>query len=226
MLKALFNTFFPQVCAACQAVLVREEHIVCTDCLHNLPVIQSQENAEKLIKQYFYGRIPLVHAAGLLYFQKEGLSQKIIHQLKYHNDERISAFLGAWLAQKIKEQPWTKTVDLVVPVPLHKTRKQKRGYNQVTGFGKALAEKFDCVFDEQILIKVFNSRTQVFKNRFARTELEGAYFTLNNKDDLYKKHVLLVDDIITTGTTLETCAKNLMKGKPGKISIATMAVNL
>src|SRR5699024_9639622 len=198
----------------------------CTACLHHLPVIEKQQIAENLIKKRFYGRLSVHRAAGLLFYHKKGLSQHLIHQLKYHGDERISRFLGQWLTAKLKALHWAKTVDFVIPVPLHKKRKQKRGYNQVEGFGRAFAQQFKCQYADDVLIKTFNSRTQVFKNRFARTELKGGYFALKNRRKIKGKHILLADDIITTGSTLETCGRTLLKGAPSQLSLATMAITV
>lgn len=224
MLTSIFNTFFPEICAACEQVLLQNEQVVCTHCMHKLPVIANQEIAEEYIRDHFYGRIEIAHAGSLLYYQKKGLSQHLIHRLKYFGDERISAFLGNWLAQYLLETDWAKTVDVIIPVPLHKNRKRKRGFNQVSGFGQALAANLNCAYDEETLIKIVDSRTQVFKNRFARAEIKDAYFFLKDKEKIKGKHVLLVDDIITTGATLESCAENLLKGDPSKISLLTMSI--
>lgn len=225
MMKEIFDIFFPRICAACELTLVRNEFVVCTHCVHRLPIIP-QNDAEELVKEYFYGRVPISHAGALLYFHKKGLTQHLIHRLKYRGDERISGFLGTWLGNYLVEKEWTKTIDFIIPVPLHKNRKRKRGYNQLTGFGKNLAQLIESEYAEDILIKAFNSRTQVFKDRFARTELHGAYFTLKNQEQIRNKHVLLIDDIITTGATMETCAKVLLTANPSKISLATMAITV
>lgn len=221
-MRAVFDAFFPDVCAACDLVLLKNEEVICTNCLYNLPLIDLKES-EELMKSHFYGRIPVEHAASLLFYQKKGLTQHLIHKLKYRGEERISAFLGIWLGNYLKELEWANEIEVVIPVPLHKNRRRKRGYNQVTGFASHLAELINAEFSEDILIKVFNSRTQVFKDRFARTELKGAYFALRNEEQIRGKHILLVDDIITTGATLETCVNVLMQANPAKISLATMA---
>lgn len=223
MLQQVFDIFFPDICAACELILVKNEEVICTKCLHQLPVVPQQE-AEEIVKEMFYGRVDVAHAGVLLYYHKKGLAQHLIHRLKYGGQEKISSYFGLWLGSFLKNQEWTKSIDYIIPVPLHKNRKRKRGFNQVSGFGKKLAELTDSAFREDILIKVFNSRTQVFKDRFARTELKGAYFTLKNEKIIENKHVLLVDDIITTGSTMETCAKVLNRAGPSKISFASMAI--
>ncbi len=224
--RAFLDTFFSENCAGCGAVLGHREQVLCTSCLHRLPLISKQLYAEYLITQALYGRVPIAHAASLMFYHKKGISQHILHQLKYRGDERVSGFLGKWLGSYLQSKTWATSIDVVIPVPLHKKRLRKRGYNQVTGFGKALAKRLQAVYREDILIKTFNSRTQVFKNRWARTELKTAFFALQNPSYLWQKHVLLVDDIITTGTTLETCSNCLLRGIPSKISIATMAITV
>lgn len=224
-MRAVLDTFFPKVCATCEIVLLKTEEVVCTECLYKLPVIPQAE-AEEMVKEHFYGRVEIAHAASLLYYQKKSLTQHLIHRLKYRGDERVSGFLGEWLGNFIKEEKWTENIDLVIPVPLHRNRLRKRGYNQVTNFAKSLAKLIEAKFSENILIKSFDSRTQVFKDRFARTELKGAYFTIKNPEKISGKRILLVDDIITTGSTMETCVKTLSEGNPSEISLATMALTV
>lgn len=226
MLKNVLNIFFPAVCAGCETVLLDTEEVICTTCLHRLPVIDNQEYAEELVRQHFYGRFEIAHAASLLFFYQEGLTQQLMHRLKYRGDERISGFLGNWLGEILKEQEWTRSVDIILPVPLHKKRKRKRGYNQVTGFGTALSKKLGCAYREDILFKIHNVRTQVFKGRQARAEIEDTFFEVKKGDELYGRHILLIDDIVTTGATLSSCIRNLLKAGPAQISLATMAVTV
>lgn len=224
MFRSIFYTYFPAVCAICETVLNRNEKILCGKCLHHLPVFSRQSYAEETMKKMFYGRVLLAHAASLMHYRKKGPSQQLIHRLKYKGQEEISTYLGEWLAEELRQLKWAKTIDIVIPVPLHKTKKRKRGFNQVSGFGKALAQTFGCTYSEEVLIKVFNSKTQVFKDRITRAKQKDTAFTLQHSQEIKQKHVLLVDDIITTGATLETCTNELLKAGPSKISIATMAV--
>lgn len=226
MIHSVFNTFFPRVCVACEDVLLDEEAVLCLSCLHALPLIEHPEYGAELIKDHFYGRIPIAHAAALFLFHKKGISQQVLHRLKYKGDERISGFLGSWLGEILTMSSWTKDIDLIIPVPLSKRRQRRRGYNQVSGFGKTLAFKLNTVFREDLLLKISDVRTQVFKNRFARARVDKGYFTLNHPDVLTGKHILLVDDLITTGATLEACAEVLLRGNPLKISLATMAITV
>ena len=150
--------------------------------------------------------------------------QQLLHNLKYRGHEEISAYLGNWLGSQLTHLENYKTIDAVIPVPMHPKKMKTRGYNQVEGFGKALAQHLHCAYVNQILTKTTNTKTQVFKNRFLRSEKVLEAFDVVDTESLKGKHILLVDDIITTGATLEACALALQKIPNIKLSIATMAI--
>ena len=177
------------------------------------------------LKNIFYGRVAIQEATALLKFQKKGITQSLLHNLKYKKQEDISAFLGRWLGAELSEIPAYKNIDVVVGVPLHKNKQKARGYNQVTGFGKAIAQALDIVYLEDVLVKVSKTEAQVFKTRGKRIQ-DKQVFTLINSAKIKNKHILLVDDIVTTGATLESCAVLLQQAENVKISIATMAISL
>ena len=177
------------------------------------------------LKNIFYGRVAIQEATALLKFQKKGITQTLLHNLKYKKQEDISAFLGRWLGAELSEIAAYKNIDVVVGVPLHKNKQKARGYNQVTGFGKAIAEALDIVYLEDVLVKVSKTEAQVFKTRGKRIQ-DKQVFTLINSAKIKNKHILLVDDIVTTGATLESCAVLLQQAENVKISIATMAISL
>ncbi len=175
----------------------------------------------------FYGRFPLEQATALLQFQKRGVTQNILHNLKYKNQQQISGFFGKWLGSELAEISEYKNIDIVIPVPLHKQKLKKRGYNQVEGFGKAIAGALQVPYRDDILLKLSKTKSQVFKERFSRYNpawKEEGVFSLQNKEAIENQHVLLVDDIITTGATLETCAQQLLKATNVKLSLATIAI--
>lgn len=172
----------------------------------------------------FYGRIPVANAVSLLFFEKKGITQTLIHALKYKGNQEVGVFLGKWLAKELILLHWPKTIDEIIPVPLHKKRFKERGYNQVTGFGKVLAKELEADYNPHVLQKIIATRTQVFKSRLARAEIKDNYFSLKHPERLHGKHILLVDDLVTTGATLEACAKVFLSIPGIKISIATMAI--
>jgi ComF family protein len=165
-----------------------------------------------------------MNATALLHFSKKGIVQQLLHNLKYRGHEAIGHFFGEWLGTELSEIDTYKAVDVVIPVPLHPSKLRKRGFNQVTKFGKAIAEALGAQFTEHILIKTKNTRTQVFKERLRRWSDQGAQFQITDGQSLTGKHILLVDDIITTGSTIESCAEVLYAIDDIQLSIATIAI--
>jgi len=219
----MLNLLFPKICYSCHNPLLKGEKTVCIACIHSLPIASFHKNESNFLKNKFYGRFLVKNATSLLYFQKRGITQELLHNLKYRGKEEISYFFGKWLGAELAECEDYSKIDLVIPVPLHKQKLKKRGYNQVEGFGKEIALALDVAYRDDILIKISKSGSQVFKTRMLRFETEEV-FSIQKLEDIKNKHILLVDDIITTGATLEKCALQLLKGENVNISIATIAV--
>jgi len=219
----MLNLLFPKVCGGCRSPLLKTESIICIQCRNNLPIACHHRTGNDAMKKMFYGRFDLHNATSLLQFQKKGITQELLHNLKYRGQHKISNFLGEWLGAELSEAIEYQKIDLVIPVPLHKHKLKKRGYNQVSGFGKSIAAALDVPFIEDVLLKVSKTRSQVFKKR--GTRFDGSeIFTIQKPEIITSKHILLVDDIVTTGATLENCANELMKANHVSISIATMAI--
>ncbi|WP_452225678.1 ComF family protein [Lacinutrix chionoecetis] len=224
MLKSLLNIFFPEVCQACHYQLIDNEKCVCTSCRHKLPLTHFHQNNDDFVNKLFYGRANIENGTALLRFEKKGIVQQLIHQLKYREQQEIGTFLGAWLGTELSNNPNYNTIDMVIPVPLHKKKLRSRGYNQVTNFGQEIAKALNVTYIDDVLIKITNTTSQVSKKRFARWSEKDDLFAIVNSGQIEGKHILLVDDIITTGATLEACMQELNKAKHIKISIATMAI--
>lgn len=224
MVKNLLNLFFPMVCEACNNVLADNELVICTKCRHDLPVTNFHLENSETVKKVVYGRVKLEQATALLYFSKKGVVQQLLHNLKYRGHKDISGFLGKWLGAELKTIEAYKQIDVVVPVPLYKTKLRQRGYNQVEQFGKAIAEALSVDYNDSVLIKTKSTKTKVFEGRLTRWSDEGAVFAISDYSTLKGKHILLVDDIITTGATVEACATELLKIDNIKLSLATMAI--
>ncbi|WP_041301328.1 ComF family protein [Lacinutrix sp. 5H-3-7-4] len=224
MINSLINLFFPKVCSACKLLLNDNEKYICTTCRHNLPVTNYHKTNDDFVKKVFYGRAKLEQATALLRFEKKGIVQQLLHDLKYREQQQIGTFLGKWLGIELKETNNYNAIDMVIPVPLHKTKLGSRGYNQVEKFGKEIALALNTEYQDKILQKITNTSSQVNKKRFARWQNNTELFAVTNTQKLNNKHILLVDDIITTGATLEACIAELNKANNIKISIATMAI--
>ncbi|MCG1037543.1 ComF family protein [Polaribacter sargassicola] len=223
ILKDLLNIFYPDLCANCDNHLIKNENVICTFCRHDLPLTAFTNYTENKIVKTFYGRIDIEKAYALLFYRKTGITKKLIHELKYKGNEDIGAFFGNWLGEILKENNQFSTIDYIIPVPLHPKKLKQRGYNQVTKFGESLSFHLKIPFVENILQRTSTAKTQTFKARFDRFNNIDSKFQLKNTSTFTNKHILLIDDVITTGATLESCAKELLKTKNIKISILTMA---
>lgn len=224
MINYLVNLFFPKVCAGCKSYIATNESVICTVCRHELPLTNHHLNRENEAFKKFYGRIPVEHVSALLYFHKKGMVQEMIHNLKYKGHEEIGTLLGEWYASDLKESSTLNNVDVIIPVPLHKKRLKERGYNQVMNFGLALSENFKIPLNDSILIRKVYSKTQSKKNLLGRTEGIETVFDVAYTEEDANKHYLLIDDVLTTGATLEACSKALLKIPGAKISIVCMAM--
>lgn len=224
MLQSVINLFFPKVCYACHDLLNDNEQDICTDCRNNLPVTNFHFNDDDTVLKVFYGRVKIEHATALLRFEKKGMVQQLIHGLKYKGQEEIGVFLGDWLGGELKTVQAYEDIDVVIPVPLHKKKLKKRGYNQVSKFGQQIAAALNIPYIDQVLLKETNTESQVLKKRLARWNDNNELFTLQNKNTIANKHILLVDDLITTGATMEACITILNQAENIKISVASMAI--
>lgn len=224
MLKPIVDLLFPKVCYACLNLLNDNEETICVDCRHDLPVTNFHFDNDDTVAKVLYGRAKIENSTALFRFEKKGLVQQLIHGLKYKGYETIGYLLGNWLGGELKDLDGYKSVDVVIPVPLHKNKLKKRGYNQVAKFGQQIANALNAHYEDNVLVKITNTTSQTTKNRLTRWNNTDELFTIKNADTIENKHVLLVDDLITTGATLEACISVLNKAKNVKISIATMAI--
>ena len=224
MFNSILNLFFPKVCYACSHLLTDNELHICTSCRHNLPVTNFHFENNNTVEKVFYGRVKIEHATALLKFEKKGIVQQLLHNLKYRGHETIGKILGEWLGNELKTVEAYKKIDVVIPVPLHKNKLRKRGYNQVAMFGIEISKALNAEYIDNVLIKTTATKTQVFKKRVSRWNNTNEIFTIANTNLIEGKHVLLVDDIITTGATIEACTNMLNKARNIKISVATMAI--
>ena len=223
MLRNLLKLIFPKLCFGCNNLLLQNEHVICSHCRYNLPLTNHHLHSNNDTTKKFYGIINIEFGASMLYFQKDGIVQKLIHNLKYKGNENIGSFLGEWYANEIKNNEIINTVSEIIPVPLHTKRLKERGYNQVDSFCKELSKELDIPFNNTLLQRKKYSKTQTNKNKTERQLHSDSIFDVLFTESNENKHYLLIDDVITTGSTLELCAKALLKIPNTKVSILTIA---
>lgn len=223
MINQFVDFLFPRFCASCEHQLIEAENVLCTYCIHNLAVYP-EELQKSAFESTFYGRVNYKFVKTLFYFQKGTSAQQLIHNLKYKGQKYIGNFAGQWMAQLLLSQKPSYNFDCIVPVPLHPQRMRQRGYNQIAGFGQVISEKLKLNYVDDVLFRQSNSASQVFKNRLARTEMIEGGFYLKNIEKLANKHVVLVDDLITTGSTIESCYLALNRIKNLKLSILSICL--
>ncbi len=223
MLNDFVALIFPKICVSCGKSLFKNEQTICTFCAYHLPKTNFHLAADNPIEKIFWGRVQIHSAAAFYEFNKGGKVQHLIHQLKYKGQKEIGNTLGKLYGFDLKLNDRFNTVNIIIPVPLHEKKKKKRGYNQSDYFAEGLAQSMEVDVDLKILYRIANSETQTKKSRFNRWQNVESIFKLNNTSTLEGKHILLVDDVVTTGATLEACAQVLLQIPHTKLSIVTIA---
>ncbi len=223
MLNDFLALIYPRNCVACSNSLYKHEEQICNYCYLNLPKTNFHKGHQNPVASLFYGRVNLEFASAFYLFQKKGSIQKVLHAIKYKNNKDLAVLVGQWYAEDLKEHELIKQVEAVIPVPLHVKKLQQRGYNQSEEFANGLAKGFDASVNTTVLKRKEFTSTQTKKSKYERWENVEDKFDLNNPDELKHKHVILVDDVITTGATIEACCQTLQQIEGIKISVLCIA---
>lgn len=219
----LIYIFYPDQCVSCGCFLIEKASILCYACGSDLPRNYMSGFADNRVEKLFFGRLKIQEATSLLIFHKRSITQKLLHHLKYKGRQDIGAYLGRLLAYEMLFSDRFTDLDCILPVPLHPQRQRSRGYNQVATFGQQLSNRLCVPYVEHYLKRKGNRISQTVRNRFERNLNMVDTFYLYESGFLKNKHVLLVDDIITTGATLEACARLILEIEGTRVSLASMA---
>ncbi len=215
--------FFPNYCLGCSRALVKGEDILCTYCIKELPKTDYHFLDDNPVKRKLSCRIDVKYVWAYLKFRKTGIVQHLMHQLKYNNHPEIGVRLGKIFGKELINAGFSTEFDCIIPVPLHKSKLAKRGYNQSQKFAEGLGESLQIPIITGVSVKLTKTETQTKKNRMERWENVNQAFDIQSKERILNKRILLVDDVVTTGATLEACGQKLLEAGCRELSIACLA---
>lgn len=224
VIKSLEHCLLPHVCIHCSSNSIDNTQVLCNKCLYILPFTGFETIQNNEVAKIFWGRIPIVNAFALLFFNKGNVVQNLMHHLKYKHRQEVGTFLGKLMGKCLLENNVTKSIDFILPIPLHPKRAEKRGYNQAQLLGEGIAEITKIPVVGSHALRLENTSTQTKMNRIDRWRNMEHVFEIATPDLFKNKHILIVDDIITTGATIEACARKLLLIEGVKISIASAAI--
>lgn len=225
-LEDFLHLFFPHNCVGCGTDILNNDDLLCAYCLTQLPETGFLAMPANPVEKIFYGRLPVQHAGSAFYFNKDSLLQHLIIQFKYKNNREAGIYLGKILGRAIRDAVRFDDTDVIVPLPLNEKKLFKRGYNQASMLAKGIAEVWQKPIIENAVERIQFTETQTHKNRITRWQTMEGVFKVTDESVLKNKHVLLLDDIITTGATLESCGAAILKTESTKISICTLAYTI
>jgi len=218
------SLLFPRLCYACGSHLLRNEKLICTQCYISIPRTNYHLTPDNPVEQLFWGRCQICKAAAFSFYNKGSRIRKLIHNLKYRGVREIGYELGKIYGLSLRHSDFLNEVDLIIPVPLHPSKHRKRGFNQAECISRGLADTTGLPLDLNSLVRIALSDTQTKRSRYERwLNVEGIFFVAEPAE-LKGKHILLVDDVITTGSTLEACTVELLKIENVKVSVVAIAV--
>lgn len=219
----VLHLFFPNTCYACGESLIEQEEVVCTSCYFKLPKTGFHLHHENMISQIFWGRANIHSATSFLFFNKGGGVQRLMHALKYKGHKEVGVFMGRLFGESLKESAFFNTADMIVPVPLHPKKQYKRGFNQSEVIAKGLQASFEIPVSINNLVRQSHTSSQTKKARYTRWENVKGVFVVTDTDEFKGKHLIVVDDVLTTGATMEACIAPLLEISDTKVSVATLA---
>ena len=224
IVQDIIRFFYPHTCLGCGKELYNPRHFLCIHCLKSIPLTGYENIRDNHTANLFAGRLPIEKGCSWLFFEKESITQKLIHQLKYRNNQALGEFLGFAMGSTLAECRWFEGIDVLVPLPLNKRKLNMRGYNQSEVICRGLSDATGLPVEQVAVMRTVFTETQTKKSRIQRWRNVADVFDLLDSSHLEGKHALLVDDVVTTGATLDACGQVLLKVKDLKLSLLTLAV--
>ena len=223
-ISSILNLIYPNICVGCASEAIAQPSILCLDCASQLPYTHMKHHERNAFEQHFAGRVHIEAGTALFYFTKGGIIQEAIHAMKYKNQPQIGVSLGRMLGKHIQSDPKLISCDAVIGVPLHKKKKWERGYNQADAIAKGVAEVLQIPCYTDAIIRNRSTTSQTRKSRLMRMQNMRQGFVIAKPQDIEGKHILLVDDVLTSGATLDFCGQAVLKQRNTRLSMATIAM--
>lgn len=221
--KNLLSFFYPSLCPSCQQALQQNENVICLNCMMHLPETDYHTDKNNPCLQLFAGRVKIENAASLLAYKKSNNVQSLLHHFKYKGNQDIGVMLGKYYGEKLLYQPDFQNIDIIIPIPLHPEKQKQRGYNQSESIARGLGEGMKIPYSNTVLLRSVFTQTQTRKSRINRWENVKGVFEVADVEQIIGKHLLLCDDVLTTGATLEAAAQQLLSVDGVKVSLITLA---
>ena len=220
--ESLLHLVFPHVCEGCGSDLLNRDNLLCLDCLSSLPLTDFHMYPNNPVEKIFWGRLPVTHATAQYYFTKNSLMQRLMHSFKYRGYKDLGLFLGRLMGQTLAKANRFLYVDALVPLPLFPEKEHKRRFNQAAVLCEGIAEILAKPVLKNAVVRTHATESQTQKSRVERWQNMDSKFELTDANALKDKHILLVDDVVTTGATLEACGRTLLEAPGTRLSIATL----
>ena len=223
LINNVLSLFYPRLCAACGDALQQNETCLCLDCMLHLLETQFHKSHFNPLRETFDGRVPVEEVTALMSYKKANHVQKILHHLKYKGEKEIGSVLGEYLGGQLITEQRYQDIQFILPIPLHPKKKRKRGYNQSEWIAKGLSKGMGIPYLTDVLLRTRFTDTQTQKSRFARWQNVKEVFSLQNTEKIAYSHVLVCDDVLTTGATTEAAIRKLREIEGVRVSVATLA---
>jgi ComF family protein len=220
---SFLHLLFPHVCTGCGSDILNEETVLCMRCIDAMPETNFELHPDNPVEKTFWGRLQLAGATAQFYFTKESLMQHLMHQFKYKGNRDLGLQLGRIMGEQILKSGRFKA-DALIPLPLFPAKEKRRGYNQATVLCEGMAESMNIPVLDKVITRPQHTETQTKKGRIERWKNMEGKFILSNPAVIHNKHLLLVDDVVTTGATLEACGNELLKAVNVKLSVAALCM--